>query len=66
MINWVVAIHLAIVTGLVVLVPALLAPQGYGLFVGAVLWEVLYSLAGVAIVLGDRLQAIEEALRQTR
>lgn len=66
MIKWGLAIQVAIVVGLFVVPGALAAPEGYRLFVGLILWYVLYSLAGVAIVLGDRLVAIEEALKRTR
>jgi len=66
MIDWGLSIQTAIVIGLFVMPGALLAPEGYQLFVGWILWCVLYSLAGVAILLGNRLEAIEEALKQTR
>jgi hypothetical protein len=44
MIKWGLAIQVAIVVGLFVVPGALAAPEGYRLFVGLILWYVLYSL----------------------
>lgn len=66
MVKWGLATQVAIVVDLFVVPGALAAPEGYRLFAGLILWYAIYSLAGVAIVLGDRLVAIEEALKQTR
>ena len=59
-----VAMQLGIVMGVFVLPAAILAPDGYQLFVGLLLWNVLYMVVGVAIFLADRLRAIEETLKQ--
>jgi hypothetical protein len=66
MINWGLFVQVAIVIGLFVMPGALLAPEGYRLFVGWVLWCLLYALTGVAIILGARLESIEKVLKQTR